>query len=83
MMTTRVPEYEEEIAAEKAVQLLRERLDESTPYLVTVHTITNGKINHAYTMDKFPTGDLMPCVAYLETEFIKILKRGETGNGRM
>ena len=68
------------------LDLLRAGLAENFPnskFLLTLHTIDGGKIIHSYLTQDFPNGDLLPCVKYLEDEFVGIAKRGATGNGRM
>ena len=64
---------------------LREGLVENYPnarFLLTLHTVEDGKIQHSFLTQDFPTGDLMPCVKYLEDEFVRTLKQGASGNGR-
>ena len=51
--------------------------------MLSFHHIKDGQIVHYYTMNDFPTPDLLRCVGYLEEEFVKINKHGGTGNGRM
>jgi len=65
---------------------LQKFLEENHPNskcLVSLHVIDGGRINHSFITQDFPNGDLMPCVKYLEDEFLKHLKRGASGNGRM
>jgi len=68
---------------EHAVNLMRRKVDEEKPFLISFHYVSDGRVFHEFMMSQFPTGDLMKCVAYLEEEFVKILKRGSTGDGRM
>ena len=81
---------EKKIQMEQAKKAINEfgdkllgNLKSEKKFLVTLHTIEDGKINHSYLTNEFPNGDLMLCVGYLEGEFVEILKRGATGNGRM
>ena len=68
------------------LEKLKESLAEHFPnekFLISMHVIEDGKIRHSHVAQDFPNGDLFPCINYLEDEFVKILKRGATGNGRM
>jgi len=51
--------------------------------MLSLHVVEGGKVLHHFVTNDFPNGDLLPCVKYLEDEFVKTLKRGATGNGRM
>ena len=72
---------------ENALELIRQKANEGENFLLTFHYLDDGlaqtRIIHSFLMHEFPNSDLMPCVGYLENEFMKILKRGTTGHGRM
>ena len=72
----------------RMMEMIKESVGEEKQlkFLMTFHIVKGkdkSKVNHHYVTRDFPTADLMKCVAYLEDEFVKILKRGSTGEGRM
>ena len=75
------PEREKEI--NQFGDKLLANLKPESKFLVTLHTIEEGQIVHSVLTNEFPNGDLMICLNYLENEFVKIMKRSATGNGRM
>ena len=77
------PEQEKEKHIYEMMDRLLEKVKAKNKFLITLHVIENDKIVHSYTTNDFPNGDLLPCVKYLEDEFVRNLKRGATGNGRM
>lgn len=68
------------------MERLRDELAESYPndkLLLTIHVVRDGKIHHGFVTKDFPNGDLLICVDHLEKEFVKVIKKVATGNGRM
>ena len=68
---------------QKTLEAIEDNIKPGDKFLVTFHVLKDGKINHSYAMREFPNNDLMICLNYLEAEFVKVLKRAVTGNGRM
>lgn len=68
---------------EKALNTIKEISGPDSKFLITFHALKDQEIKHYYQTNDFPNSDLMICLNYLENEFVKVLKKGATGNGRM
>jgi len=68
---------------QKIIEAIQENIETEDKFLVTFHVVKGKKLNNFYSMHEFPNGDLLPTLKYLEDEFVKLLKKSVTGNGRM